>query len=865
MKPVMTSINAKYIVEVGSDSGINTENILKYCMENDARLTAIDPLPKFDIDKYKDKYGDKFEIYKDLSLSRLPLLKDYDVILIDGDHNWYTVYNELKIIEKTFKDKKFPVIFLHDVGWPYGRRDLYYNPENIPKYFQHPYKKLGIYPGKLELVDEGGLNNHLFNSVYANNPNNGVLAAVEDFIDESELEFYFDMTPAFYGLGILYPKMDKLKKTIESVIENSDLMAVLEKERAKLSIFNLEMAKKNSFIQANSKKIIDETIMKLQEEIKKTEQLEKDYIESKKINETIISEMEKREKKIIKDFNSQLDFLTKNYYEMQYSNNKDRSFSKRIFSKFPSTYILLNSRKTGIKNAFRNIKGYRAIKNNNLLDIGYYLKNNPDVRHSGMDPILQYMYHGYKEEKRRPNPNFDAKYYLQRYPDVKNSNLNPLVHYSLYGMGEGRKISNNEVNKNQDIKNQKQRYMEMHHYSNSQINNILDALDNKKISIIVPIYNAFEDTKKCIDSVLENTNIPYELILIDDNSTDGNISTLLDEMEEIPNIRVLRNKENLGFVKTINKGIKNSSGDVVLLNSDTVVTRRWLLKFVFAAYYHERIGTVNPLTNASVVSVPEMGKNNPIPRHLNVETMGSLIERSAYNMLIEAPTGNGFCIFIKRSTIENVGQFDEKFGRGYGEEDDFCMRAGYKNWMSVYDDSNFVYHHRNVSFSTEVKALKERNGPILSKDHPTYPKLINTFLASDILQIIADNVKNALRTTELDKLKMKRLLMVINEDDLDEELIQKTQNVFEYYILTLTSNKLNLATYENNKLQNMRSWDFNENNLRDIYINLLMALKIDTLFVPASIEYNLLNDIPNILGLPVIFEKESLISYATDD
>src|ERR1700690_3987181 len=94
IKPIIVSVNAEYIVEVGSDTGINTENILEYCMENNARFTAIDPVPKFDVDKFKNKYGDKFEIYKDLSLSRLPLLEDYDAILLDGDHNWYTLYNE---------------------------------------------------------------------------------------------------------------------------------------------------------------------------------------------------------------------------------------------------------------------------------------------------------------------------------------------------------------------------------------------------------------------------------------------------------------------------------------------------------------------------------------------------------------------------------------------------------------------------------------------------------------------------------------------------------------------------------------------------------------------------------------------------
>ncbi|MGB9980379.1 class I SAM-dependent methyltransferase, partial [Methanobacterium sp.] len=106
--PIIKNSKANYIVEVGSDTGINTKNILKYCVKYNAHMAAIDPFPKFDVDEFKSIYGDKFEIYTELSLYRLPLLENYDVILLDGDHNWYTVYNELKIIEKSFKDKNFP-------------------------------------------------------------------------------------------------------------------------------------------------------------------------------------------------------------------------------------------------------------------------------------------------------------------------------------------------------------------------------------------------------------------------------------------------------------------------------------------------------------------------------------------------------------------------------------------------------------------------------------------------------------------------------------------------------------------------------------------------------------------------------------
>jgi glycosyltransferase involved in cell wall biosynthesis len=113
---------------------------------------------------------------------------------------------------------------------------------------------------------------------------------------------------------------------------------------------------------------------------------------------------------------------------------------KSIFSKIYPLYILFRKDNDGIKNAFINIRGYRAIKKANLLDYDYYFKNNPDVKLANINPILHYIYHGFKEG-RKPNKTFNGEYYLRRYSDVKKSNLNPLIHYSLFGKKENRKIN----------------------------------------------------------------------------------------------------------------------------------------------------------------------------------------------------------------------------------------------------------------------------------------------------------------------------------------------------------------------------------------------------------------------------------------
>lgn len=205
IEPVLSMLEPEVVVEIGSDLGKNTVCLLEFCKNNNAVLHAVDPLPKFDVDALKKEYGRHFVFHRSLSLNAIPRIKAADVFLIDGDHNWYTVFNELKLIEKhvAAASKPLPVIMIHDIGWPYGRRDLYYNPETIPDKFRKPYKQKGIRPDSAELLDEGGLNQHLNNSIYENNLQNGVLTAVEDFVREAEHPIDLLKLPGLSGLGIL--------------------------------------------------------------------------------------------------------------------------------------------------------------------------------------------------------------------------------------------------------------------------------------------------------------------------------------------------------------------------------------------------------------------------------------------------------------------------------------------------------------------------------------------------------------------------------------------------------------------------------------------------------------------------------------
>jgi hypothetical protein len=134
----------------------------------------------------------------------------YDCILIDGDHNWYTVFNELRLIRERGLLRRGGMIFFHDVGWPFGRRDMYYQPDTIPQEYRHKHELKGIVRGRSQLVDSGGGNAKDWNAVHEGGPKNGVLTAIEDFQSAHPSEYRFCRVRLAAGLGIMQYRGEKL-------------------------------------------------------------------------------------------------------------------------------------------------------------------------------------------------------------------------------------------------------------------------------------------------------------------------------------------------------------------------------------------------------------------------------------------------------------------------------------------------------------------------------------------------------------------------------------------------------------------------------------------------------------------------------
>ena len=244
IEPVLGALQPKTLVEIGSDRGFNTRKLLGFCQQYDAKLHVIDPLPKYDVVAWQEEYGEHLVFHNALSLDALPTIDRFDAVLIDGDHNWYTVLNELKLLEKRCKDSSqhFPLVMLHDIGWPYGRRDLYYDPETIPEEYRKPYKQSGIRPGSVELVEDGGLNWNLANAVSENGPRNGVLTAVEDFLARTEQAIELIQLPGLHGLGILVPsQLREQYPKLAGFLEDLDLSLAATRHIERVEECRIEM------------------------------------------------------------------------------------------------------------------------------------------------------------------------------------------------------------------------------------------------------------------------------------------------------------------------------------------------------------------------------------------------------------------------------------------------------------------------------------------------------------------------------------------------------------------------------------------------------------------------------------------------
>jgi O-antigen biosynthesis protein len=262
-----------------------------------------------------------------------------------------------------------------------------------------------------------------------------------------------------------------------------------------------------------------------------------------------------------------------------------------------------------------------------------------------------------------------------------------------------------------------------------------------EVYILIPIYLGLNETRDCLESVARYS-FPYRCVIIDDCTPDPAIADFLDAYaKEHENALLIRNPVNLGFVKSANIGFRIfPEKDVIILNSDTIVTSHWVEKLRRWAYCSRNVATVTPFSNnATILSYPRMCKENALPDGLSADEINALFEDVCLERpggIVELPTGIGFCLYIRREFLSKAGDFDESlFEKGYGEENEFSLRCSRFGGRHLAALDAYIYHKDGVSFGKERKeAGTARAMETLNGMCPDYDRTVQSFMELDPLR-----------------------------------------------------------------------------------------------------------------------------------
>lgn len=536
---------------------------------------------------------------------------------------------------------------------------------------------------------------------------------------------------------------------------------------------------------------------------------------------------------------------------------------------------------------------YKIIKKSGLFDEKYYLENYEDVRKADIDPIKHFIKYGWQEEK-NPSAIFNTSFYLETNIDIKEANINPLLHYINHGWKEKRKYNEKsnfllkpKFSKNQKIieilkvvkqnpiliksfvKNLKtlglKKSILKTFYKVEELDTSINDLDNeciqlnkfklllnntkKQIDIIIPIYNGYDFVVDCFNSILKYTDLTkHRLILVDDCSNEESLISFYETLKNLKyknlNIILIKNSKNLGFIGSVNNGMRyQKNNDVILLNSDTVVTENWVEKMIQAAYSKENIGTVTALSNnATLCSIPNQWQDNEIPDGFDLDTFAQFVEFISPCEYPEIPSPVGFCMYIKRECLDKFGYFDTIYGKGYAEENDFGMRLYVNGYIHVCDDTTFIHHKGSMTFGNNPEKLEKikKNADILYDRYPQLKDLLmgfeqintmkNLYEILNIVLKVRNNPQNTIllvNVAPLDKFPsgaLKHQLELISEFKNEINFLNfyslDCKNIFMEIYIKEEKYKFYLGSYD---------WDVKDLNnvdINELFKNLLELFKI---------------------------------------
>ncbi len=407
-----------------------------------------------------------------------------------------------------------------------------------------------------------------------------------------------------------------------------------------------------------------------------------------------------------------------------------------------------------------------------LFDTHYYVEQMP-VADRHMLPAIHFILFG-RFSGLSPNRWFDPVYYMQEASDWKLSVGNSFFHYLEYGNLQNIRPSSafnpeEYLQQNQEVG--ALGYSAMEHFIRgepekesgrlgsfsqlpaprhiaknappsdpvSAIRALPPALpQNPDIDVIVPVYGAANETLSCLYHVLSADNLTvFRLVVVDDCSPDAELTKILKELADEGYFQLIYHEKNLGFVNSVNDGMElDENTDVILLNSDTEVYGDWIDRLRRVAEAGDDISTVTPLTNSGTIcSYPIFPEDNPGALEISYEELDRVAAAVNGDKAVTIPTAVGFCMLIKHAAISQVGLFDvEAFGRGYGEENDFCLRARQVGWRDVAAPGVFVRHLGSMSFAGEKGKRVEAALQVIRARYPFYEAEVRQFVARDPLK-----------------------------------------------------------------------------------------------------------------------------------
>lgn len=489
------------------------------------------------------------------------------------------------------------------------------------------------------------------------------------------------------------------------------------------------------------------------------------------------------------------------------------------------------------------------IRSSDLFDAKWYLDTYPDVRFSGMDAVEHYLVAGARLG-RNPSAAFNGSEYLRRHDDLAVSGDNPLLHYIRSLRGQETEGAS-----------------ELHWISATHEHRI----GANGVTIVIPVYNAPEATRDCLRSVIAHTNPLVRVVVIDDCSPDPEVDRVLAEAAGHSNVRIVRNHRNLGYTATVNLGIHLAGkSDVVLLNSDTRVTPRWLDNLRLAAYSGKKVATATPFSdNAGAFSAPRINESNARPEGMSEDDYARSVTRASERLYPETPTGNGFCMYIRRAAIDEIGDFDaDSFPRGYGEENDFCVRTTRAGWMHVIDDATVIFHVRSASFGSEREALVRAGRAIIDERYPEYTAAVRAFLVDPRVGRARSNVGEAGVRSATASTVRPRVLFVISTTtggtpQTNGDLMSALQDRYEPYLLVCDSRTVELYVVDGDEARSLASVELRKRILPFPHTSSEYDALVDRFLIEHSIELVHIRHIgwhsvnlPAVckqLGIPVVF------------